>query len=373
LKIKALQAEKKELLLRYTPEHEKVKLTDAKMSDLILYLRESISNSKTALQIKRFELEQGISDAEAVFIGLPNRERKMNDLERDFSLNEQLYRFLHEKKTEAEIAQAARIAFHRIITVGDVPKKPVSPNTGLIKIVSGMLGLLAAITLIYIVHFQKARVNDADTLQRTTSQPLDTCIPFTKTASEKQLFFRKWFVELELRNVISAGKVIAVNSTKSGEGKRFTATALAATAAAAGYNVVLADTDGKVSKHDIPADVVYVNVTEMREIRSKETLLRLIDSWKTTNNLIIWKNAEAESNPDALNIMAAADTNFFLADSRITKRSAIAKFDQQCIELKLPGTAYVLNRSGYTPSLIRETVSVIRKVFSFVNAYKNKA
>jgi uncharacterized protein involved in exopolysaccharide biosynthesis len=373
LKIKALQAEKKELLTRYTSEHEKVKLTDAKIADLILYLRESISNSKTALQIKRFELEQGISDAEAVFIGLPNRERKMNDLERDFSLNEQLYRFLHEKKTEAEIAQAARIAFHRIITVGDVPKKPVSPNTGLIKIVSGMLGLLAAITLIYIVHFQKARVNDADTLQRTTSQPLDTCIPFVKTASEKQLFFRKWFVELELRNVISAGKVIAVNSTKSGEGKRFTATALAATAAAAGYNVVLADTDGKISEHDIPADVVYVNVSEMREIRSKETLLRLIDSWKTTNNLIIWKNAEVESNPDALNIMAAADTNFFLADSRITKRSAITKFDQQCIELKLPGTAYVLNRSGYTPSLIRETVLVTRKVFSFVNAYKNKA
>jgi hypothetical protein len=187
------------------------------------------------------------------------------------------------------------------------------------------------------------------------------------------MFFRKWFVELELRNVISAGKVIAVNSTKSGEGKRFTATALSAAASAAGYNVLLADTDGKISKHDIPADVVYVNASGMREIRSKETLLRLIDSWKTTNNLIIWKNAEAESNPDALNIMAAADTNFFLADSRITKRSAITKFDQQCIELKLPGTAYVLNRSGYTPSLIRETVLVTRKVFSFVNAYKNKA
>lgn len=373
LKIKALQAEKKELLTRYTPEHEKVKLIDAKISDLVLYLRESISNSKTALQIKRFELEQGIRDAEGVFVGLPNRERKMNDLERDFSLNEQLYRFLHEKKTEAEIAQAARIAFHRIITVGDVPRKPVSPNTGLIKIVSGMLGLLAAITLIYFIHFQKARVNDADTLQRTTSQPLDASIPFTKTASEKQLFFRKWFVELELRNVIAAGKVIAINSTKPGEGKRFTATALAAASVTAGYKVVLADTDGKISGKDIPAGIVYVDASELREIHSKETLLRLIESWKTTNNLIIWKNAESESNPDALNIMAASDTNFFLADSRITKRSAITKFDQLSSELKLPGIAYLLNRSGYTPSLFRETILVIRKLISFVNAYKSKA
>ncbi len=373
LKIKALQAEKKELLTRYTPEHEKVKLTDAKMSDLILYLRESISNSKTALQIKRFELEQGIRDAEAVFIGLPNRERKMNDLERDFSLNEQLYRFLHEKKTEAEIAQAARIAFHRIITVGDIPRKPVSPNTGLLKIVSGLLGLLAAITLIYSIHFQKARVNDADTLQRTTSQPLDASIPFIKTVSEKQLFFRKWFIELELRNIISDKKVIAVNSTRSGEGKHFTATALAAAAAAAGYNVVLADTDGKISGNDIPAGVVYIDASALHEIHSKETVLRLIESWKTTNNLIIWKNAEAESNPDALNIMAASDTNFFLADSRITKRSAITKFDQLSSELKLPGTAYLLNRSDYTPSLIRETLLSIRKVFSVVNAYKNKS
>jgi uncharacterized protein involved in exopolysaccharide biosynthesis len=377
LKIKALQAEKKELLIRYTPEHEKVRLTDAKMEDLILYLRESISNSKTALQIKRFELEQGIRDAEAVFIGLPGRERKMNDLERDFSLNEQLYRFLHEKKTEAEIAQAARIAFHRIITVGDVPNKPVSPNTGLIKIISGLLGLLAAVTLIYIVHFQKARVNDADTFQRTTAQPLDTSIPFTKTAAEKQHFFRKWFVELELRNVVTAGKVIVISSTKSGEGKCYTAASLAAAAASAGYSVLLADTDGKISAGDIPSGVDYVNAAGLREIQSKETLLRLMDSWKKSANLIIWKNAEADFNPDALNIMAAADTNFFLADSRITKRAAITAFDLRCSELKLPGTAYVLNRSDYTPSLIREVLLVSQKlagaVFQMVNKFKTRA
>lgn len=365
LKIKALQAEKKELLTRYTAEHEKVKLVDAKLQDLILYLRESISNSKTALRIKLFELEQGIREAEEVFIGLPTRERQMNDLERDFSLNEQLYRFLHEKRTEAEIAQAARISFHRIITAGEVPRMPVSPNGGLMRILAGMLGMLASVTLIYIVHFQKARVNDADTLQRNTSLPLDASLPVFKTETEKQLFFRRWFIELELRGKMQHGKVLVFSSGPENDGRQLICCGLAQAAAAAGYRVLLADADDAIGESVARDGITRIPGDQLRAMGNAGKLRETMPQWLLTHTLVIWNNGCIDQNPDALRIMAVADHNFLVIDSRITRKQQLVQNDLLCSEFRLPDPAYLLNRAGYTPSIFRDAWRFFRAVPGF--------
>ncbi|MCA6362154.1 MAG: hypothetical protein IM638_03905 [Bacteroidetes bacterium] len=372
LKIKALQAEKKELLTRYTAEHEKVKLIDAKLQDLILYLRESISNSKTALRIKLFELEQGIRDAEAVFVGLPSRERRMNDLERDFSLNEQLYRFLHEKRTEAEIAQAARISFHRIITAAEAARKPVSPNAGLIRILAGFLGMLASVTLIYIVHFQKARVNDADTLQRNTSLPLDASVPVFKNQAEKQLFFRRWLIELELRNKLNPGKVLVFSSDTDKDGRQFMCMQLAAAATDAGYSVLLADADNTLSDSAAASSITRMQGEQLLAIRNAGTLREMMQQWMQTHTLIIWNNGCMRKNPDALRIMAAADHNFLVTDSRNTRRKQLVQNDMLCSEFRLPDPAYVLNRADYTPSILRSAWLFVCEASDFVHTWMKR-
>jgi len=42
---------------------------------------------------------------------------------------------------EAEIAQAAKISFHRIISYAQVPKKAVSPNRIIVKISATFFGM----------------------------------------------------------------------------------------------------------------------------------------------------------------------------------------------------------------------------------------
>jgi len=71
--MKQLQAEKKELLLTYTPEHEKVKIIDTKIKDLTDYQTESIKNTQKNLQIKYNDIERDIQTAERAFIGLPEK------------------------------------------------------------------------------------------------------------------------------------------------------------------------------------------------------------------------------------------------------------------------------------------------------------
>jgi len=165
--MKKLQSDKKDLLLTYTPEHEKVKIIDRKIKDLTDYQIESIKNTEKNLQVKYDDLSNDIAESEKVFIGLPEKEKMLNILNREFNMYEKNYNFLNEKRIEAEIAKSAKIAFHKIISPGEVPKSPVSPIRGIIIVVAGFLGLLGSIILIYVVHIAKAKVNDAFTIEKT--------------------------------------------------------------------------------------------------------------------------------------------------------------------------------------------------------------
>ncbi|KAK6022861.1 chain length determinant protein [Ostertagia ostertagi] len=244
--MKHLQADKEDLLTRYTPENEKVAVVDKKISDLSEYLQESIRNTETNLRIKYNDLNQTIHQSEAEFIGLPEKERNMTVLERNFGLNEQIYRFLQEKRTDATIAKAATISFHRILSAGEVPAAPVSPNAKLIIVFSGFLGLLFSIIGIYSIHRMKARVDNETVIYRNSDSGLAYSIPYCKTARQKNTLFNHWVLELELKQQLKEGTVICISSDKKEEGKHFTATGLAAALAALGKKVLLVGISGSI-------------------------------------------------------------------------------------------------------------------------------
>ena len=91
--MKQLQAEKKELLLTYTPEHEKVKIIDSKIKDLTDYQTESIRNTQKNLEIKYNDIDRDIQIAEQAFIGLPEKEKLLNIMNREFNLYEKKLQF----------------------------------------------------------------------------------------------------------------------------------------------------------------------------------------------------------------------------------------------------------------------------------------
>ncbi|PCH76315.1 MAG: hypothetical protein COB98_06520, partial [Flavobacteriaceae bacterium] len=194
-KIKALQAEKRDLLLIYTPEDEKVKATDGKIKDLTDYLAEGVSNTRKNLEIKFKNLNDKIEATRQLFIGIPNKEKVLKILNREFEIYQQSYTFLNEKKMEAEIAQAAKIAFHRIITHAQVPQKSVSPNRTVISFVAVLLGMLFSIVLIYLVHLLKGKVNDEYTVESNSLIPIAMLTPVLKSKEETENHFQQQAVQ----------------------------------------------------------------------------------------------------------------------------------------------------------------------------------
>ncbi|BAV06891.1 tyrosine-protein kinase Wzc [Filimonas lacunae] len=335
-KIKELQRDKHDLLVKYTPEHEKVKVIDDKLNDIFSYLQESVQNTGRSLHIQYTDLENTINESEKVFIGLPEREKNMTILERNFSMNESIYRFLHGKKTEAEIAKAATLSFHRIISEGEVPEKPVSPNYTIITVLAAILGIAAGVVLIYLVHSLKAKVNNEDTIQRLSATPLSAAVPLCRKAEQRITFFRKWAVELELKKQLLPGTVICISSFKALEGKHYIASALHQAIATLHEKVLL----------------IQAGETVTGMLQNPEGWCRYLREQQLQYDIVIIVNFPVHAHASSLVLMSAATSNLFVLDSRRTPQRCITEADVLKQQLQIPAMQFVLNRAGYTPSLL---------------------
>ncbi|UFH54882.1 GNVR domain-containing protein [Spirosoma sp. KNUC1025] len=361
-KMKQLQGDRRELLVRYTPDHEKVRLVDTQMNDLADYMKESINNTLTNLKIKYNDLAVTITEAEAAFVGLPTKEKTMTILERNFSLDEQIYRFLHQKRTEADIARAATISFHRVITEGKVARTPVSPNPTLIKVLAGFLSLLFSVLLIYGIHFMKARVSSETLIQKNSETPVASAVPYFKPGQES-LHFRQWALHMDLKQWLQPGSVVVVSSFDKREGKRTITCGLARALVNLGKSVLIVDADGMLEGLSELGEVDYINLPMVDDYWQRPISWQpLLANWRNRYDVILIKNASITQESATVMLMASGTLNLMLLDSRRTRQNRILEADLLKENLNLPLMQFVLNRAGYTPSVFSELMQFVRKV-----------
>ncbi len=360
-KIKQLQAEKKDLLTRYTPENEKVMVIDDKIADITSYLRESIHNTQINLRLKYQDLSQTIASAEAEFIGLPTKEKNMTILERDFGMNEQIYRFLREKRTEAEIARAATISFHRIISPAETPTSAIFPNGKLIQVFSGFLGLIFGVIFIYGIHHFRGGIESTDDIYRETDTPITTIIPFIKTPAEREKLFSKWILEMELQGQLPSGTVLTVSSMQRHEGKEFVAAGLVQAAMQLGKKVLFVSLDEKqqVFSEHFQYQTIHDFPDKWYQIAEWQSMLW---RWQQHYDLIVIRNKPVNDATSAMMVMAASDLNLMVLDSVKSKKATIREADQLREKLKLTNMSFVLNRANYKPTIFKKA----RQIFSTI-------
>jgi uncharacterized protein involved in exopolysaccharide biosynthesis len=363
-KIKELQAEKKDLLLEYTEKDEKVIVIDSKIEDLTSYLMESITNTRKNLQTKYDKLSLDITEAENAFIDVPEKERVMTILNREFEIFQQSYNFLNQKKIEAEIAKAAKLAFHRVITPATRSQDPVSPNRTIIKLVSAVLGMFGAIGLIFIVHTLKGRVNDLATIESNSMIPVIAAVPKLKSMADKEQFFLKTVLEWEVKGLLKEGQITCLTGFDRADGGRFLSDQLANCLAAQGRRVLLVEL--------IP-DAVSTSGRFLEEKQFAENQFRIAVSPADLRAITVekWKNQLHSKAADfdqtiivnsdfgqafTLGTMAAAKLNIVCLDTRLTPAKFIVQADLIREEFQVPNMAFVLNRAGYNPSFIRELI-----------------
>lgn len=357
--MKLLQAEKKELLLTYTPEHEKVKVIDSKIKDLTDYQTESIRNTQRNLQIKYNDIDRDIQIAEQAFIGLPEKEKLLNIMNREFNLYEKNYNFLNEKRIDAEIAKAAKISFHKIITRGELPKQPVSPMRSIIIIVAAIMSMIGSIALIYAVHFAKAKVNDVYTIEKNSTIPVAFTTPYIKNRENRMHHFLENVLEMELKEIIKDKNLICITSYDKSKQHMFHSKNIIKALQAQSRKVLVIDVAGNLKNIE---NIDYIDFSEEKNLRLTSTdIENLIREKMTGNDLCIINNQSIKQGKLPLLFLKMADENLFVLDSRRTAEKTIMNVELLKDEYKLTNLWFVLNKEGYNPSLMTSIKSFINR------------
>lgn len=355
--IKKLQSDKKDLLLTYTPENEKVKIIDTKLKDIIDYQIESIKNTEKNLQIKYNNLTSDITESEKVFIGLPEKEKRLTILNRDFNLYETNYNFLNGKRIDAEIARSAKIAFHKIITPAEISKTPVSPIRGIIIVVAAIMGLFVSTVLIYIIHFAKAKVNDIYTIEKNSTIPVAIATPFLKGQSTIDDNFLKEAIQIELKGLINKKNIIAISSYDNEKDHLFHSRNLALAFKKQGRKIVIIDATGQLENEFEPTE--YLDFSDPKYLSyTKATFQNELEEMMQECELCIIHNQSIKKDKLALLFMSLATTNLIVLDSRKSAEKNILKIELLKDEYKLPDVWFVLNKSGYNPSVLGEVKKI---------------
>jgi uncharacterized protein involved in exopolysaccharide biosynthesis len=351
--MKNLQAEKKDLLLVYTPENEKVKVVDAKLKDLIDYQIESVKNSERDLQTKYDALSRDIYQLETVFVGFPEKEKNLEILNREFSLYENAYNILNQKRIEAEIAKSARIIFHKIITPGEVPKRPFFPIRSVIIIVSVLLGMFGSIFFIYFVHFTKAKVNDAYTIEKNSSIPIAITTPYITSPEKIRINFLKDVVQLELKGIIQNKSILAISSYDDSYDHLFHTENFARALHEQGRKILIIDTTGALKY--MSNEIDYVDYSDLKYLNYTTTVFENELKEKTKEyDLCIINNQSIKEDRLALLFMSLATQNLFVLDSKRTDKKIIVTMELLKEEYQLQTLWYILNKANYHPSIMSE-------------------
>ncbi len=370
-KIKDLQSEKLDLLLVYTPEEESVKVIDKKISNLFSYLIESIKNSRKNLEVKYNELSNDILQAEKFFVGMPEKEKLLMIMNREFQLYQQSFNYLNEKKIEAQITKSVDVAFHRIITPSVVPMLPISPNRMIIKFMAVLLSMIFALLSIFIVHSLKAKVNDAENVKLHSSIPIVMLTPKIISVEERKLHFLKQVSHLDLKGLLPINGVICFSSFSYNEGAEYNGLGIARALSAQGKNVLVLDvTDNlklspasifSTSKLSDNLSICQFNDDKLL-LYSKRDFNGLINRIKEGFDYLIILNDNIGKQV-ALMCMASADNNLIVLDTRNTPMKRIAEVNTFKEEYKMENIYFTINRQGYNPTIRRDIWKFINTIF----------
>ena len=169
------------------PEVRKLRKTISQLKSVIV---STIKNLTTNMRDRKALLEKSIAKQQKQLNTLPADERMFGQLQRKFAVNEKIYSYLLEKRSETAIIKASTVSKNRIVDSALCPEDPIKPKRKLIVLVGLILGLIMGIALAFLRAFLDDRIKTEEDISRIAENiPLLGTIPHIKENSDKVMVF----------------------------------------------------------------------------------------------------------------------------------------------------------------------------------------
>jgi capsular exopolysaccharide synthesis family protein len=317
---------------------------------------------------------------------LPLKEQHMVNLQRQFSLTNEIYTFLLQKRAETNIALASTMPDVQII---DNARPETADTVGLapqmIMILGLMLGLSFPMALIFLKNFFNDSILSQEDVEDHTNLPILGSILHYPTKSDLAVFenpksniaesFRTLRTNLQFMLSGSNGKVISIHSCNPGEGKSFIAINLGTILAMNNKKVLIIGADirkpaiqkrfNQSNDHGLSSyligedkieDIIFptsVNNLSLlpsgpippnpAEILSKPEMETLIDKVRTEYDYIIVDNAPVALVTDGFILSRLVDLNIFILRYGISQKYQVEMINQYASKKIISNPAILVN------------------------------
>ncbi len=236
------------------PQNIYLSTINLKIDNIKKTIRENVNNSLNTLNISLNEINYRTSTLSNQISQMPKTELQLKGIERKFKLNDAIYTFLLQKRSEAQIARASSMPDYEVIDPARAAVAyPVSPKKLLNLLIALMLGVIIPTSFIMGRDLFNSRISDPEEIEAATHIPILGKVfhNFRRTSlvvnqypnSSVTESFRAVRTNFEFFSDGGQKQVLLVTSTSSGEGKSFCAINLASAFALNGSRTVLLEFD----------------------------------------------------------------------------------------------------------------------------------
>jgi len=222
---------KKKLLREdYTEMYPDVRKLTKTIQQLKKIIINTLRNMKKGIKEQKYLIHKEIERQQKLLDQLPADERMYGQLKRKFAVNEKIYSYLLEKRSETAIIKASTVSKNRILDEALLPTSPIKPKRQYFVFLGILLGLVLGIILAFVRNYFDDTIKTEEDISHLTRIPIVGTIPHMKKRFEGLTIFKlpKSSVAESFRNLrtnlqfMGQNKdvqVIAITSTISGEGK----------------------------------------------------------------------------------------------------------------------------------------------------------
>lgn len=366
-----------------------IKVVDKQIENLKQTIIDLLKSSFNRAQDKKSNLVKKMAEYEMkVYGNTSSIDLDYLKLKRLYTINEEFYNKLLEKKAEYLISQAGSISQNTILENSVVPYSPIAPKRNSILVLFIVVSLVMISGIIILRYLLFNSITSPDDIRSYTDVPVIGLVPLYKAKLPvSQLLvdiklnsifseaFRSIRSSLDFLKNVSGPKTIAISSTISGEGKTFIGLNLAGIFAIQGKKVLLIDLDLRkprihlcfntdnskgistilIGKNKIEDCLKKSKITNLdfitagpvppnpSELTAGKGFSLLLQQFKEQYDVVIIDTPPIGLVTDALNIFKSCDFPIYVIKANYSKRAFLYNLNHLHEEKHIENLSVVLN------------------------------
>lgn len=372
MELSSAQSRKANLIENNQERNPLVERLTIQIENLKAVVAESIRSTSESNDISINETQKRIAQIENEISSLPEAQRTLGGIERNYQLNDAIYNYLLQKRAEAKITMASNLPDITIVQpAAQNSIRPDAPKSYIIYPLAWLLALVIPFVILYIIDLiSRAKIKTSEDLQNlTNSRVLGTVLHLPSKYRNKNVFmqmhsnrsnyaeaYRTIYTNINFVLKNKKNKTILVTSSVTDEGKTFNALNIAAAYASMKKDSILVNCDlhkctkildtknpniglsaylsGEMSMDQliqptdmdhlfyIPPGTVPPNTVELLSSTEMEKLMTFL---KEQYDCIVLDTSPVAHVSDAYFLMQYADINLMVTRYHITRKKLLLR------------------------------------------------